>query len=230
MAQNSSIVPSKPASAHRAKPLLRGWFHAVAAVLAVCLTVALGFATYEDPPRFLSLLVFGLSTVVLYTVSAVYHIGSWHGRRRVVLRALDHANIFVLIAGTYTPFCVNVLTGWLRVGILAAIWGLALVGGVGAVFTLRFPRWATAGLYIGMGWVALVSLPELLRLWPWQPIAVLFAGGALYTVGAVVYGLRRPDPLPRVFGFHEIFHLFVIAGTAAFALAIWLWVVPHPRA
>lgn len=218
-----------PAPLQPGKPLLRGWFHAGAAVASVLVTLALGLATREDLPRFLSVLVFGLSMVEMYTVSAIYHRGAWQGRRRVALRALDHANIFVLIAGTYTPICVNVFAGWLRVGILAAIWGLAVLGVASAVLSLRFPRWLQTGLYIGMGWVSLVGLPELLRLWPWQPIALLFAGGALYTLGAVVYGLKRPNPVPRVLGFHEVFHLFVIAGSAAFAIAIWVWVLPFPR-
>ena len=147
----------------------------------------------------------------------------------MALRALDHANIFVLIAGTYTPICVNVFSGWPRIGILIVIWGLAILGVAGAVLSLRFPRWAVSGLYVGMGWVALLGLPEMLRLWPWQPIALLVAGGALYTIGAVVYALRRPNPLPRVLGFHEVFHLFVIAGSAAFTVITWLWVLPFPR-
>ncbi len=218
-----------PVLKNQGKPLLRGWFHAFAAVGSVAATAGLLLRSVDDPIRLLSLLVFGLSTIELYTVSAIYHVGWWKGRRRTVLRALDHANIFVLIAGTYTPICVNVLSGWVRVALLAVIWTLALVGVVGAVFTLRLPRWVSTALYIIMGWVALISAPVLIQLLPWEAIGLLVGGGVLYTVGALFYALKRPNPFPRVFGYHEIFHLFVIAGGSAFVFMIWVWVVPFPR-
>jgi hemolysin III len=223
-------VPGGPAAAGQpGKPLLRGWFHAVAALGSVAATIGLLLATRDDPIRFVSMLVFGLSMVELYTLSAVYHIGFWKGRRRTVLRALDHANIFVLIAGTYTPICVNVLSGWLRTGVLALIWTLALAGVVGAVFTLRLPRWLSTGLYIVMGWVSVAAAPELARILPLEVLGLLVGGGVLYSIGALVYALKRPDPFPSIFGYHEIFHLFVIAGSAVFLVAIWGWVVPFPR-
>src|SRR5689334_838119 len=202
------------------KPLLRGWFHAGAAVAAVIFTALLVWASGADGPRLVSMLIFGLSMVELYTVSAIYHIGAWRPERKRVLRALDHANIFVLIAGTYTPICFNVLSGGLRVGILAAVWLLAASGVGLAVFTARVPRWVGTGLYLGMGWVVLIALPALVGALPWPAIALLFAGGVLYSIGAVIYARKRPDPFPRVLGFHEIFHLFVVAGGVAFALVV----------
>lgn len=211
------------------KPLLRGWSHALAALAAVVVTILLLVQTQDDLVRFVSLLIFGLSMIGLYLGSAVYHIGRWRGRPATFLRALDHANIFLLIAGTYTPICVNVLSGTLRVVVLALVWTIGLAGAISTIFTLHLPRWATTGLYLGMGWVALIALPQLVQLLPWQAIAMLFSGGVLYSIGAVVYALKRPNPLPRVFGFHEIFHLFTIAGGAAFVAMIWLWVVPFPR-
>lgn len=221
---NSSII------SHEMKPLLRGWSHAFAALAAVVVTAVLLFQARHDWLLFGSLLIFGLSMIVLYSVSAIYHIGSWQGRHYNVLRALDHANIFLLIAGTYTPICVNVLSGWLRTGVLTLIWTLALAGILGTVLTFRLPRWISTSLYIGLGWVSLITLPELFQRLPWQAVALLMVGGVLYTIGALVYAFRRPNPLPRVFGFHEIFHLFVIAGNAAFIVMIWIWVVPFPRA
>lgn len=212
------------------KPLLRGWFHAGAAVAALFVTAYFLWQAREDGLRLLSLLVFGLTLIALYAVSAVYHIGSWRGRWRTFLRALDHANIFLVIAGTYTPLCVNVLAGWVRGAVLGLIWTFAIAGAATAVFTLRLPRWLSAGLYIAMGWVALMALPQMLERLPLAAIGLLFLGGALYTAGAVIYALRRPNPAPRYFGFHEIFHLFVIAGSAAFVATIWLWVLPYPRA
>lgn len=219
----SSIVSSEM------KPILRGWSHAFAALASVVVTAVLLFQTRHDGLLFGSLLVFGLSMTVLYSVSAIYHIGSWQGRRHSILRALDHANIFMLIAGTYTPICVNVLSGWLRTSVLVLIWTLALAGILGTVLTLRLPRWISTSLYIGLGWVSLITLPELFQQLPWQAVALLVTGGLLYTIGAVIYAFRRPNPLPRVFGFHEIFHLFVIAGSAAFVIMIWIWVVPFER-
>jgi hemolysin III len=220
---------SEPAADRAVKPLLRGWLHAGAAVVAVAVTVLLLWRTRDDPTRMISMLVFGLSMVELYSVSAAYHIGGWVGQRRQVLRALDHANIFVLIAGTYTPICVNVLDGSLRIAVLGVVWTLAIVGIATTVLAFRLPRWVYTGLYVLMGWVALVPFPSLTRLLPWPAWALLIAGGVFYTVGAVVYARRRPDPFPRVFGFHEVFHSFVIAGSSSFAVMIWVWVVPFPR-
>lgn len=211
------------------KPLLRGWFHAGAAVGAVVLTVILCWLSRGDTPRLISMLIFGLSMVELYTVSATYHIGRWPARTRRVLRSLDHANIFVLIAGTYTPLCFNILNGWLRIIILSIIWFLAVLGIAFSVLTLRLPRWVGASLYIGMGWVALLAIPGFLAVLPWTAVATLVLGGLLYTIGAVVYARRWPNPFPRILGFHEIFHLFVIAGSIAFAACIWIWALPFPR-
>ena len=211
------------------KPLLRGWFHAVAAVGAVALTIVLCWLSRGDTPRLISMLIFGLSMVELYTVSATYHIGRWPERTRRVLRSLDHANIFVLIAGTYTPLCFNILDGWLRITILSVIWFLAVLGVAFSVLTLRLPRWVGASLYIGMGWVVVLALPAFLVVLPWTAVATLMLGGVLYTIGAVVYARRWPNPFPRILGFHEIFHLFVIAGSVAFAACIWIWALPFPR-
>jgi hemolysin III len=211
------------------KPLLRGWFHAGAAVGAVVLTLILCWLSRGDTPRLISMLIFGLSMVELYTVSATYHIGRWPERTRRVLRSLDHANIFVLIAGTYTPLCFNILDGWLRITILSIIWVLAVLGIAFSVLTLRLPRWVNASLYIGMGWMAMLAIPGFLAVLPWTAVATLVLGGLLYTIGAVVYARRWPNPFPRVLGFHEIFHLFVIAGSIAFAACIWIWALPFPR-
>lgn len=209
---------------------MRGWSHALAALASLVLTIALCWQSRADLPRQISLLIFGLSMLELYTFSALYHIGRWGARPSRVLRAIDHANIFVMIAGTYTPLCFNLLSGWLRVAILTVIWTLAVIGVGLAIFTLRLPRWVTAALYIGMGWVVVLALPAFLAAIPWYGVAILLLGGVLYTIGAVIYARKRPDPFPRVFGFHEVFHLFVIAGSASFASCIWIWALHVPRA
>jgi len=212
------------------KPLLRGWLHAGAAIAACVFTAALCWRSRADPPRLVSMLIFGLSMIELYGVSALYHIGNWTDAARGRLRALDHTNIFVQIAGTYTPLCFNVLSGPTRTTILGAIWVLA-AGGVGsATLAPHTPRWVRIVLYVGMGWVALLALPVFLTVLPWQATASLVFGGLLYTVGALVYAVRWPDPYPRVWGFHEIFHAFVVAGGVTFAAVVWIWALPFPRA
>src|SRR6266446_4109405 len=130
----------------KVKPLLRGWSHAVATVASIALTIVLCWLSRGDIPRLLSMLIFGLSMIELYTVSAVYHIINWSIAKRRVWRAIDHANIFVLIAGTYTPLCFNILTGWLRITLLVVIWLLAVLGVSLSIFTLKLPRWVTASL------------------------------------------------------------------------------------
>jgi hemolysin III len=230
---HSSHEPEKP-QRHGAnpiilRPLLRGWSHALAAVAVSVFTILLCLRSHTDPPRLLSLLIYGLSMIELYTVSALYHIGKWSERLRRTLRALDHANIFVLIAGTYTPLCFNLLSGWIRPTILLLIWALAITGVALATLTLHTPRWLTAGLYVAMGWIALLALPGFLVALPWLAIAWFLMGGIFYTIGAVIYAHRWPDPFPRIFGFHEIFHLFVIMGTVAFAVPVWVWALSFPR-
>ncbi|HZR98889.1 MAG TPA: hemolysin III family protein [Chloroflexota bacterium] len=224
--------PADPPTADPApaRPLLRGWSHAIAALGAIPALAALLWQALPDPPRAVSLLVYGVSMIQLLTVSASYHLHAWRPPVRAVLRALDHASIFLLIAGTYTPIAVNVLAGWERVAVLATVWALAAVGVACSLFTPRLPRWARTGLYLALGWVALLPAPSLVRALPALAVAGLLAGGLFYTAGALVYARRWPDPLPRVFGFHEVFHLLVLAGAATFAATIWIWIVPYPRA
>ncbi|HKP51085.1 MAG TPA: hemolysin III family protein [Chloroflexia bacterium] len=213
----------------RAKPLLRGWSHALATLGAIALTFALCLRTLDDPPRFLSMVIYGLSMVELFAVSAIYHIGTWEPWTRRKLRAMDHASIFVLIAGTYTPLCFNVLGGWLRVTSLVVIWLLAATGVALSAFTTRLPRWVGTGIYIGMGWASILALPSLLAALPPEAVWLLFLGGVAYTLGGVIYALKKPDPAPNVLGFHEIFHLLVIAGATIHAVVVWSWIVPFPR-
>lgn len=215
------------------KPLLRGWIHAIAAVGSLILTVVLAWASHQDWPRLVSVLIFGISLTLLYTVSAVYHIGTnhWSPSWERFWRRFDHANIYAVIAGTYTPFAFNLLSDWWRMALLLTVWIMAVLGIVAVtVFAHLISRSVKVGLYIGMGWVGLFSLPAMLSVLPWQGVLMLIGGGVLYTVGALIYGWRWPDPFPRFFGFHEIFHLFVVAGSAVFAVAVWLWVLPYPRA
>lgn len=222
----STPTPARDPAGTPPKPMLRGWFHAAAVLAALTFTVLACLRVRTDPARLVSMLIFGLSMIELFGVSALYHIGRWSAPVARRLRALDHANIFVFIAGTYTPLCFNILAGWFRPTLLTIIWLLAALGIGLATLTARTPRWVHVVLYVAMGWVSLLALPAFLALRPPLFVVALLAGGALYTVGAVIYATRRPNPWPAVFGFHEIFHLFVVAGAVVFAVAVWIWALP----
>ena len=219
----------RPASVSNARPLLRGYLHAGAALVAAVGGAYLVELSSGDPPRQLSMLVYGVGLTVLFAVSAFYHLRTWTPVRRAILRRIDHANIFVLIAATYTPLAFNMLAGWWRVGILGAVWGAALFGVAAAVAGVQLRRGTRAGLYVAMGWIALAALGQLPTALPWPAIGLLIAGGALYSAGALLYARRWPDPWPRVFGYHEVFHLLTIAAAAAFYVVVLVYVLPAPR-
>jgi hemolysin III len=173
-------------------------------------------------PAVISATAFAISAVTLFTVSAFYHLGTWSSRVRAVLRSIDHADILFLIAGTYTPFCVLALRGGARVAILCVVWTCALLGAVFRIAWTSLPRWVYVALYLALGWVAMPVLPQLLHGARPAALALVAAGGVMYTLGGVVYGLKRPDPWPRVLGFHEIFHAFTVAAFTCQYIAVWL--------
>ena len=142
------------------------------------------------------------------------------------MRRVDHMMIFVLIAGTYTPFCLLALDGGRRAGLLALVWGLALCGVVLKYLWMEAPRWLSVALYVGMGWTALVAAPSLLQAIPSGGVAWVLGGGLVYSAGAIIYGLRRPNPVPGVFGFHEVWHLFVMVGSACHFWAVLRYIAP----
>ena len=182
------------------RPLLRGYFHLAAALAAVAGFVVL--VLLADTPRaYVGGAVFAVSLIALYTISGTYHAITWGRRGRAVLKRLDHAMIFVLIAGTYTPICLLAASDAWGLSLLAIVWSIAAVGVVLKVVWPGAPRWLSVGLYLATGWIALV------------PLLLLAGGGLLYSAGGVIYALRWPDPFPRVFGYHEVFHLLVIGGS-----------------
>ena len=212
------------------KPLLRGWFHALAAVAGLGVAASCWLLAVDELPQLLSLVVYGLSIAAVLGLSAVYHIGHWQPSVRQRLRSLDHAGIFVLIAGICTPYLMHVLGGWERAAVLIATWLQACLGMILVGHTLRLPRWASTGLYFTMGWPAVVILSRLIGALPLATLALILLTVALHSVGAVVYAIQRPNPWPRVFGFHEIFHVLVVAAVAVNTWVVWLWIVPYPRA
>ena len=170
--------------------------------------------------------IFGLSLIALYTASALYHLLPLSPPGVARLRRVDHMMIFVLIAGTYTPFCLLALDGAWRVGLLSVIWGLALCGILFKLFWMGASRWLSVALYLGMGWVAVIAAPDLFRAVPIGGMVWVLGGGLVYSVGAIVYGLRRPNPWPGAFGFHELWHLFVVVGSACHFWAVLRYVAP----
>jgi hemolysin III len=219
----------KPADVFAAKPLLRGWSHAVAALVAIAGLVALIVITRHDMPRLVSMVVYGTALVLLFSVSATYHIFNWPPRVKDWLRRADHATIFVFIAATYTPLMFNVLDGWWRIGVLAAIWISALAGVAGAAPFLRIPRQLLAALYLAMGWVAVVALVPLTAALGWVAALLIAFGGLQYSLGAAAYAFKRPRLWPRVFGYHEVFHLAVISASVTFYVIVVRYAVPFPR-
>jgi hemolysin III len=206
------------------RPLLRGLLHVGAFVVALGVGVTLVLvAGRGDWPAFA---VYGLGVAGLFGVSALYHRGRWHPVVRTRLQRLDHSMIFVLIAATYTPVCVHVLDGRLGVALLAVVWGGALGGAALELRSTPTPRGVLVGVSIALGWVALLAMPSVAAGLGWVATALLGLGGVLYTVGAVIYARRRPDPFPAVFGYHELFHALTIAGAALHYAVIAFWVLP----
>jgi len=194
-----------------AKPRLRGWLHAGTAPLALAAAIVL-IVLAPTAAAAAGAAAFGLTAVSLFTTSAIYHRGHWSERAERRLKRLDHANIFLLIAGTYTPFAVLALTDETRIAVLASVWGTAIAGAVSRVVWVSAPRWSYVPLYIGLGWAAGFVVPQLLHGTGAAAFILIAVGGACYTVGGLIYGFKRPNPSPRWFGFHEIFHALTVAG------------------
>ena len=212
------------------KPLLRGWSHGVAAFIALAGLVSLILITRHDPAKLASMVVYGIGLVLLFGVSATYHIFNWPPRAKDWLRRADHATIFVFIAASYTPLVFNILGGWWRVGVLVAIWIMAVAGVVGAAPFLRIPRVALASLYLAMGWLAVVAVVPLTAALGWVAALLMALGGLQYSLGAAAYAFRRPRLWPRVFGYHELFHLAVITASITFYVIVVQYAVPFHRA
>lgn len=197
------------ASVHPIKPRLRGWLHA--GMFPAVLVSGLFLTAFAQTPRGrIACAVYTLTACLLFGVSALYHRGDWGPRANAVLRRLDHANIFLIIAGTYTPFALLLVPGGRGQVLLWGIWAAAVAGIAFRVFWVGAPRWLYTPCYIAMGWAAVFFLPDFLRAGGVAVLVCVIVGGVLYSVGGVVYGIKRPNPSPRWFGFHEVFHSFTI--------------------
>ncbi|HXI94678.1 MAG TPA: hemolysin III family protein [Candidatus Acidoferrum sp.] len=220
----------RPAEALTVKPLMRGWSHGVAALIAIAGLVALIVITRHDPAKLVSMTIYGTALVLLFGVSATYHMVKWPPRVKDWLRRADHATIFVFIAATYTPLVFNVLSGWWRIGVLVAVWVSAAAGVAGAAPFLRIPRQVLAVLYLGMGWVAVIALVPLTAALGWVAAVLMALGGLQYSLGAAAYAFKKPRLWPRVFGYHELFHLAVISASVTFYVIVVHYAVPFHRA
>lgn len=201
------------------RPLLRGLLHAYSAPVAAVVGLAV-LLLADDTRARAGVGVWMLAMTALFTVSAVYHRGRWRPAVRAWMQRADHSMIFVFIAGSYTPICLLVLEGTKSWVLLALAWGGAAAGVVTRLTWHRAPRWLFGPMYLALGWVAVAVLPDLARSAPVHANALLVAGGVLYSLGALVFATRRPDPVPHVFGYHEVFHALTLAAAACHAVAI----------
>ena len=209
----------------RPKPLMRGWIHAIAAPLSLAAGIVLICLAHGASLKW-ACAVFMTASLILFTNSACYHLGDWSPRVTDVLRRIDHVNIFLLIAGTYTPVSFALEPFWRNV-IIISMWACTAIASVIHVIWINAPRWLYTVVYIIFG---IYGLAYMVMFWnsPYAGPAVvvlLCAGGACYILGAIVYALRKPDPWPRVFGFHEIFHCGTVAGYACHMIAIYMVIV-----
>lgn len=222
-AERGGRTASRPGAA-AARPLMRGTMHLVVAVLAPFGLVLL-LLLADSPRRYVGASIFATSMTLLYTTSASYHLAPWPPRLRRIMMRIDHSMIFVLIAGTYTPFCLVVLSNAWGIPMLSVVWSLA---GAGVLLKVRWPtapRKLSVGLYLGLGWIGLIAAPAVATSMTAAALLMLIVGGLFYTVGAITYAMRKPDPFPSVFGYHEVFHALVIAGSAVHFVLIAAYVL-----
>ncbi|MGL5827371.1 MAG: PAQR family membrane homeostasis protein TrhA [Nocardioides sp.] len=193
------------------RPHLRGWLHLASAPLTLASGIVLIALSPTAATRWGST-IYALSAVLLFTGSAILHRGRWSPKVRGLLRRFDHANIFLLIAGSYTPFTLVLLAGRERTVLLSIVWGTASVGILLRAVWLAAPRWLYVAVYLTLGWAAIFFFPSFVAAASTAVLVLMIVGGVLYTMGGVVYGLKRPNPSLRWFGFHEVFHALTIAA------------------
>lgn len=209
----------------RVKPRLRGVFHELAFYVAVVLAFPVIATAERGTPRLVAA-VFAVCLPACFGASALYHRPTWRPAVRRWLARLDHAGVYLLIAGTYTPVAVLVMSeGW-RVPVLAVVWSGAVAAILLKLFWVSAPKALSAVIGLALGWVGVAAFGQLLKLAP-AGLVLLVAGGLLYSCGAVVYARRRPDPLPQVLGYHEIFHALTVAAAACQYVAIVFFVLPR---
>ena len=194
--------------------------HWAGALLGLIGLVALLIVGWSTPAKIISLTIYGLSLIAMFSASATYHMVQAKDKVLLILRKIDHSAIYLLIAGTYTPFCVNAFDGFWKWGMLSIIWSLALIGILVKVFYIKAPRWLNAGIYVVMGWLCVGAAGQMLATLPVWVFVWLITGGVIYTLGALVYITKIFNFVPGVFGFHEVWHIFVMLAAAAHFVAV----------
>jgi hemolysin III len=192
-----------------------GLTHLAAAILAAIGLVVLIILGRDSVLKQVSLLIYGISLVLMLSASATYHLVKTSPAVELFLRKMDHSSIYLLIAGTYTPVCLYFFEGFFRWGLLGIVWGMAIIGIFIKLFVIKAPRWVTAGIYLLMGWLAVIGVKEMISSMPTGALIWLLLGGLFYTFGAIVYITKKMDFYPGVFGFHEVWHIFVVLGCAS---------------
>lgn len=190
------------------------------AILALIGLIALLIVGWSTPAKIISLAIYGVSLIFLFSASATYHMVRVKDKALEIFRKVDHSAIFVLIAGTYTPFCINVFDGFWKWGMLSIIWGLAVIGIIVKVFYIGAPRWLNVVIYLIMGWLCVAASGQLLAALPAWVFTWLIIGGVIYSLGAIVYATKIFNFKPGVFGFHEVWHIFVLLAAAAHFVAV----------
>jgi hemolysin III len=186
--------------------------HLIAAVFSLMGLLALIYFGWGDLTKIITFSIYGISLILLFTASGIYHAVSGSESSITKLRKFDHSAIYLLIAGTYTPICIHFFEGFWQYGMVILIWSLAIIGVLVKLIVINAPRWVTAGIYLLMGWLAIIGIQEIFRSMPIAAIIWLFLGGLMYTFGAIIYITKKLDIKPGVFGFHEVWHIFVILG------------------
>ena len=214
---------------HKIKDPISGFTHLAGALLSVVGLFVLIIPAYqrEEWIKFISFMLFGLSLIFLYSSSAIYHLLNLSEKKNIALRRIDHMMIYILITGTYTPICLVALWGGWGWSLLSVIALMALAGIILTLFVINKPRWVTVSIYITMGWMAVIAFVPIVRAIPISGVTWIVLGGLFYSFGAVIYALKKPDWFPGIFGFHELWHLFVLAGSLChfwviFATIQWL--------
>ena len=205
-------------------PALRGYLHLAAAIVAPFALLLLLFVA-DSPRGVVGGAIFGAGLVILYSTSAAYHILPLDRRFRGVMKRLDHSIIFLFIAGAYTPFALNLMGNAWGIPVVSVVGGLGLVGFITTLAAPAPPRWIRVGLYLALGWVGIAAISELLTALPGEALAMLVLSGILYSLGGAVYATRWPDPFPRVFGNHEVFHALQVAATAVIYSVVAIYVL-----
>ena len=222
MERTSTAVPGAP---RLPRPRLRGWIHSAAAPVAAVVAIELFRRAAPGLPR-VSVAVFGIALIGLFATSGLYHAPNWPVRIARRLARADVVMIQLFIAATFTPVAVHTLSGAWRTWSLVVAWTVAIIGAVVAASPLTGPRWLTVAAYASFGALGAIPLLRMAEVLPLPGVVLVLVGGTVYLIGGVIYARRRPDPWPRWFGFHEVFHALVVIGGAAHVIAIWRYALP----